>query len=129
MDVGTSAVVVAFITAVIAPTWGTLFIARRNAKNLLDVNDAVNHRHQRGDGSPRMYDAILGLVEDMRDMKAWQAQWASLPPELSDAAHVVRRFERIDESLASIVAGHMQVLAIVERLIEDNEPGGEAGTA
>lgn len=129
MDAGTSAVAVALITAMVAPTWMTWFQSRRNAKNLSEVNDAVNHRHQRGDGSPRMYDAVLGLAEDMRDVKEWQMQWMALPPELSDPVHVVARFERIDDSLASLTAGHMQVLAIVERLVEDQSPRDEAGAA
>lgn len=62
MDGGTSAVTVAVITAVVAPTWLTWWQTRRAHRTLRGVDEAVNRTHTKPDGSPRLYDAVLEMA-------------------------------------------------------------------
>ena len=49
------------ITAVLSGV--SAYLVKQSHKSIEDVNDAVNHRHTRGENAPKLYDAVLHLHE------------------------------------------------------------------
>jgi hypothetical protein len=101
VDGGTSAVTAALITAIIAPTWMTFLQSRRNHRTLRNVDEAVNQKHLKPEGSPRLYDAVLSLHE-------WR--------DMADA-----RFDRLDDAQAETVVRLQHLSQQLAQHIEECE--------
>lgn len=114
MDEGTALVLVALITAILAPTWLSWWNSRKHRRALDEINDAVNHRHQKPDGSPRLYDAVLDLYGAMREMVTWKERWDNLPSDIASDEGLKNRFDRIDDALDQNTKDHKRIFRHLE---------------
>jgi hypothetical protein len=119
VDTG-SATVIAAGFAAISSTIGVIISTRnhRTAKAagqaIDEVNDAVNHRHRTGEGSPRLYDAMLTVMDDLREMRTWRDRWDNLPADIADSGGLAARFDAINAALDRNDADHARIVQMIE---------------
>lgn len=124
MDGGTATVIAAGIAATASTVsavvaHGATRWTRRNAKAIDEVNDAVNHRHRNGEGSPRLYDAMLTVMDDLREMRTWRDRWDNLPADIADSDGLVARFDAINRALERNDDDHARIVQMIERQKEN----------
>ena len=88
--------------------------AKIGAEQATQANEAVNHRKP---GQDRLFDMVVDMHSQVREIKAFQQQWADLPASLDDAEKVVAQFKVIDDRIISTAD---QVSRRLSRLDADN---------
>ncbi len=102
-DIGTfiGAIIAALVTGIAAYGTRQAYIARYQSEA---VNDAINHRHERGEGAPRAYDILL-------DLHIWRGKGDE---RLDQVGERLTRIENTSERTHRIISQHSHRLASIE---------------
>lgn len=104
------------VIAALIPVWWQITRMRIEHRDTNDqvtqVNDAVNHRHNRGNDTPRMLDAVLELL-------AWKRRWDGIDPGFDSASRLNDHIAGIHREIGELRTDFDGHVAEVRRCIEE----------
>ena len=73
---------------------------KRTMKAAEEVSDAVNHTHK--NGGKRIYDVVLELSQEVRELTAWREKWRDLDPDIRDGHSLSDKIDGLERNVHSL---------------------------